>query len=331
MNRIYGLRGDTWNRSIHSYRFSNHFLYLKRIIDLVEPDLIHAHHAHSRPIWSWLACEGNIPIITTLHSFHALLGASSKKRKSKEELFRKSFAISSRLIAVSDFVREQAIELGAEPEDVVVIPNGIDIDRFYPDQIDRAREKLGLNKKLKYILFVGSLSGRKSVDMLIRAFAQVCHAGMKARLLIVGDGDEKRRLQDLITSLGLSSSVIFLGTKNQDELPALYNASNLFVSVPSSEAQGIVFLEAMSCAKPCIGSRVGGIPVMVKDGETGFLVDYGDIEALADRIERLLQSQDLADRMGHMARNSVVQSFSWKSLTKRTYKLYAEVVKHTVK
>jgi glycosyltransferase involved in cell wall biosynthesis len=70
---------------------------------------------------------------------------------------------------------------------------------------------------------------------------------------------------------------------------------------------------------------------MVKDGETGFLVDYGDIEALADRIERLLQSQDLADRMGHMARNSVVQSFSWKSLTKRTYKLYAEVVKHTVK
>ena len=171
------------------------------------------------------------------------------------------------------------------------------------------------------ILFVGRLVKRKGVDDLIRAFKELAPLFPNSNLEIVGDGPELEALQSLSIELRISDRVRFFGRLSGVALYERYASCYVFVMTSKEtksdvEGFGTVFLEAGLFAKPSIGSRSGGIPEAIVDGETGLLVPEGDVSALSNALKRLLSDRDLGLRLGESARKRVLSSFTWENTTR---------------
>lgn len=170
------------------------------------------------------------------------------------------------------------------------------------------------------ILTVARLSAserQKGIDTVIRALPRVIETIPNVRYLIVGDGDDVDRLQSLAQRVGVADHVLFVGPKIGDELAAEYQGSDVFVMPSRKEGFGLVFLEAMAFGKPVIGGHHGGTPEVVRDGVTGFLVEYGDVSVLTDRIVSLLSDQDLRHRMGQAGRRMVEDNYTFEHFRER--------------
>jgi glycosyltransferase involved in cell wall biosynthesis len=216
--------------------------------------------------------------------------------------------------------------LAAPPEKTRVIYGGADPDRFHPDPAD---VRSG-------VLFVGRLTPHKGVDRLITALPT------DAELTCVGTGGHDRQLPEsgygtLLRHLATGRRVGFLDAVPDDELPLLYRRAQVFV-LPSvdvtcygrriaiSELLGLSMLEAMASGTPVICSRLGGLPEVVRDGETGFLVTPGDVGELRDRLCTLLGDRRLALRMGRAARETVLERFTWSACAARCLAEYDELL-----
>lgn len=188
-----------------------------------------------------------------------------------------------RIIAVSDHTREQLRDLYRFDEDrLVTIPPGIDTERFRPVEerhpaVDPERES---------ILVLSRLDPRKGIDTAIRAFAELDRPG--AELLIAGTGRLEASLKELADELGVRADVRFLGFVPDEELPSLYSSVDLFVLPSEYEGFGIVFMEAMACGTPVVGTDVGGIPTAVDEGKTGCLVSKRAVIELSEGMVELL-------------------------------------------
>lgn len=175
---------------------------------------------------------------------------------------------------------------GADPSRLAVVPCGVDPEVFRPVDRKEARAALGLGDG-PTVVYVGRIVPRKGVDTLVEAFALLPRL-LGARLVIVGGepeaSPEAMRLSTLARKLGVAGRVLFAGSRPQGDLHHYYGAADAAVSVPHYEPFGMTPLEAMACATPVVGSRVGGIKTSVADGETGYLVPPKDPEALAGRL-----------------------------------------------
>jgi len=138
----------------------------------------------------------------------------------------------------------------------------------------------------------------KGVDTAIRAFATLKDRVPAARYLIVGSGDDMPRLKAIVAEFGAQDRILFLGRQPDEVLRLLYKHCAVFTLPSAKEGLGIVFLEAMAKARPCIGGNTGGTPEVVRDGENGFLVSFDDAEKQSQRLEELLTNRALGDRMG---------------------------------
>ncbi len=196
----------------------------------------------------------------------------------------------NRVLSVSEALKTEMVDkLGVSAERITVIPNGVEEDKFYPQNQDKVRETLGLNKREQIVVCVARLEAVKGVDVLIRAFAQV--RGKGQRLAIVGDGEEMPRLKALVEELGLSDYVLLLGSKPHDEIPLWINAADLMVLPSITEGWPNVLMEAFSCGKPVVASRVGGVPEIVNDSSLGIMTRPGDADDLARGINDGLKRQ----------------------------------------
>jgi glycosyltransferase involved in cell wall biosynthesis len=181
------------------------------------------------------------------------------------------------------------------------------------------------------ILFVGNLEPRKQVDVLLRATARLKENLPELQLLVVGSGesagvqDQTARLLRLTHELGLEPTVRFMGRLSETALLDAYAAADVFALPSSSEAQGIVALEAMACGLTVVASAVGGLLGTIEDGVTGFLVPIGDVEALAQKLREVLASPDLRRSVGIAARRAVEQQFTWAQAAESTLDVYREV------
>ncbi len=197
---------------------------------------------------------------------------------------------SDRVISVSGALKQEIVKrLGVPPEKVTVMPNGIETDRFEPLDRDEMRKKLGLEPAAKIAVCVARLEPVKGVDLLIRAFAEIPDEA--CRLVVVGDGGERKRLEGLVSELGVAGRVRLVGDKPHGEIPFWMNAADLLVLSSRTEGWPNVLMEAFSCGKPVVAFRVGGVPEIVNDSELGILVPPGDTERLARAIEEGLQRQ----------------------------------------
>jgi glycosyltransferase involved in cell wall biosynthesis len=207
-----------------------------------------------------------------------------------------------------------------------VIYGGADPERFTPHHDD---PRAG-------VLFVGRFTPHKGVDRLIRALpegAKLTLAGSEGHDTQKPESDYPQYLRELAAG----RSIRFATNVSDVELPLLYRRARVFVlpsvhetcygrHVEISELLGLTVLEAMASGTPVICSRVGGVPEIVADGRTGFLVEPGNVEQLQERISVLLADKVLAERMGRAARESVLERFTWDKCAERCLESYAELV-----
>ena len=207
---------------------------------------------------------------------------------------------------------------------VFVFPTFTDLDSFSepsPAAAAEAAKTIGA----PYVIFVGMLIYLKGVDCLIRAFKELetKHPGVK--LVIAGQGREEENLKTLARELGLSSRVVFAGFLPQATLAAYITASRALVLPSLTEGLGRVAIEAQFLGKPVIASRVGGIPEIIADGETGLLVEPGDSRGLAAALERLLNDASLAERMGSEGKARVAEKFNYQNYYSAYFNMVQEV------
>ncbi len=276
-------------------------------------DVVHTHHMRSAPsrIAALTAGVRRRPLVVTDHGLGGGGWGGVLPR-----LF-------DRFLTVS---RYSAQLLGAPPSATRVIYGGADPERYVP----------GPDGERHGVLFVGRLTPHKGVDCLVRAMPADAH------LTVVGSGGHdpdlpERDYPHMLVRLARGKDVTLRGAVSDEDLAALYRTAAVFVlpsvhdtcygrHVEISELLGLSVLEAMASATPVICSRIGGLVEIVRDGETGFLVEPGDVAALHDRIELLLRDPPLARRLGANARDAVLERFTWDACARRCLDAYRELV-----
>jgi glycosyltransferase involved in cell wall biosynthesis len=210
------------------------------------------------------------------------------------------------LVGVSRHVIGDFLTDGMSVARTHVIYNGIDASRLQSGDGPSLRQILGLPKHSLVISTVGSLIPRKGQDVLIRAFAMLDQSS-KANLLIVGDGPDQETLKRLSTDLGLRARVHFLGNRN--DMPAVYEATDIFALASRKDAFGLVLVEAGCFHLPSVATNVGGIPEVINDRETGLLVPPDDPPALAAALQKLISDASYRKELGRNAHARVSQMF----------------------
>lgn len=221
----------------------------------------------------------------------------------------------------ADFEKKQ----GVTPEEIKIVPWGADTKDFNPKKYsEELREELGIGTSA-FVLFVGRLVKRKGLKYLLKAF-QLALKEADIKLIILGEGPQKKEMKNLSKSLGINEKVEFVGEKLEPELQRFY-ASCDFVVAPSigEEAFGLVIPEAMASGKPIIaGSIEAYSEVFVED--TGFLVPPRDISLLKEKIVQLADDEQLRRKMGERGRKEAVERYSWEKTADRTLEVYNEVL-----
>jgi glycosyltransferase involved in cell wall biosynthesis len=203
--------------------------------------------------------------------------------------------------------------------DIAVVPNGIDIENYQNQAFAQERDT-----SEKRILFVGRLNPVKGVHYLLRAMKRVCEVLPDAKLIIVGDGEEREHLESLADSLGIRDRVDFVGKVPHERIPEYLCEADIFVLPSVSEGFGIVILEAMSCGLPIVATRVGGVPDIIEEGVNGCLVESGDFQEMAKKILFLLDNRLLTDQISKNNRIKV-QVYAWKNVVDRLERIYREI------
>jgi len=287
------------------------------------PDLIHAHFGVEGVYALPLAARLGVPLVTTFHGFDATLspaGLLANPAWARYALGRGRLARQGSLfIAASNFLREKLLALGFPPARVVVHYIGVDPSSIAPRPA--AQEE-------PVLLHVARLEEVKGTSFLIRAFARIAPQHPHARLVIIGDGKLRHSLERLARETGFAERISFLGAQSHEEVLGWMRRAAMLV-LPSVKTQsgreeglGMVMLEAAATGVPGIGSRVGGIPEGIAEGETGFLVPERDPEALSAAIGTLLATPALRQRMGEQARRRVERLFDIRRQTAALEDIY---------
>lgn len=208
--------------------------------------------------------------------------------------------------------------------EIIVIPNGIDLERFQNLSREEARNKLQIKADDKIIIFVGSLRPVKGVKYLIKAMKIVRQKEPNARLILIGNGEEKQDLVKLTGDLNLGNLITFVGQIPNEKVPEYMAASNVFVLPSLSEGFPLVSLEAMACGLPIVVSRVCGLPEIVEDGKNGFLVESGNPEQIAEKVLLLLEDDELRERMSRNNKEKV-KDYTWEGVIGRLERIYEAI------
>jgi D-inositol-3-phosphate glycosyltransferase len=297
-------------------------------------DLLHSHYWLSGSVALRLQKRWEIPHVTM---FHTLGEVKNRARVTEHEaplrirVERQLAVEADRIVCASQHERHLLARLyDADPDQIAVVPCGVDLDLFQPQDKETSRRALGLSDE-RIILFVGRIEPLKGIDILINAVAQLAEESDFYVLIVGGDKRSRRQvshLQELASDLGIGERVCFLGAVDHEKLPLYYNAADVCVVPSYYESFGLVALEAMACGTPVVASRVGGLTGTVKDGETGYLISWRCPEPFAERLELLLDNETLRRHFGEAARE-VVERYRWANVAEAVVGLYEELLGDT--
>ncbi|MFA4966611.1 MAG: glycosyltransferase family 4 protein [Candidatus Margulisiibacteriota bacterium] len=260
---------------------------------------------------AWIASY--IPFWQSFDHLFGRIGFYFKRRGLMDRLL-----ILSKIIAVSEAGRKELIDtFGLPPEKIAVIYNGIP-KKEYPDR-KTAREALGLNLNSPVIACIGRLVKNKGQDVFLKAAAMIKQKIPDARFLIAGDGYLKDPLKKLARKLGLRTEEIFLA---YEKAPFVFGAMDISIVPSLMENLPYVVMESMLAGKPVVASAVGGIPELVKNGETGTLIKPNDPNELAEAIMKLINNKQLVGAMGGRGKERVLNVFSLGRMINETEKVF---------
>ncbi len=213
-----------------------------------------------------------------------------------------------------------------DAEKVRIVPNGVDTEKFKPQEdVAAAKRQFSLGGE-PCVLFVGSLIPRKGLPFLVEAAKKIVKTHADARFLLVGDGPLQEPLQNSLAQANLSGNFVFLNHIDEEALPSVYNCADVFVLPSIQEGQGIVLLEAQASAKPVVAFDIGGVNETVRNGETGLLVQRGNAAELAEAILKLLDDKPTRIKMGSLGRKFIQEKFTWDICTQGMLRVYREAL-----
>jgi N-acetyl-alpha-D-glucosaminyl L-malate synthase BshA len=297
-----------------------------KIIEVAEAhrlDVLHMHYAIPHATAAYLAREmyraqRYLPFVTTLHGTDITLVGS---RKSFLPITRFSIAQSDAVTAISRFL---AAETGRTfgYDAVEIIPNFINAKEYQRRENNALRRQLAPRDE-KLILHVSNFRPVKRIGDCVHAFARIIER-VQARLVMCGDGPGRAEAEQLASSYGLAEAVLFAG--QVPNIADYLSVADLFLLPSQTESFGLSALEAMACEVPVIATRVGGLPEVVLDGESGYLVGVGDIPAIAERAVEILTDEAKQRVLGQRGRVQAVERFNTERVIPQYLAVYERVI-----
>lgn len=292
---------------------------LSRILRQYRPDIVHAHDPHAVAMAATALSFGAVapapPLVASRRVDFRLAGNSFSRWKYRQV---------AHFIAASGAIRDILVRDGIPPAQVSVVHDGIDVARVQRWPSADLRTAFWLPHGVPVAVNVGALVAHKGQKFLLDAWPLVMRDVPDAHLVILGEGELRRPLEHQVKELHLERAVRLPGFR--DDVLSLVRSADLFVMSSVTEGLGSAVLDAMALGLAVVGTRAGGIPEAVVDGETGLLVAPGDARALAAAIARLLKDPLLRERLGHAGRVRVERHFGVDRLVEGTMAVYDAVV-----
>lgn len=314
------------------FRFGNASMFRGLRAQLSRYDLIHLHYPFFGVAETLLIASKNLPpIVVTYHMDALAPGLKGAVFALHRTLIQPLLLPRAKAVIVSsyDYAKRSSIRrfFSKNPSRVRELPFGVDTERFRPGP--SSRERFLIPERAITYLFVGGLDRAhafKGTHLLLEAFSRL---PQEAHLLIVGDGDLRGEYEDRARSLGVISRVHFLGRLDEESLIQAYNTADIFVfpSTSRAEAFGLAALEAEACGKPVIASDLPGVRTVVRQGETGLLVQPGDSADLQRAMSRLFSEREFRLKLGEGARRHA-EHFSWDVHTDELMRIYEHCRHH---
>ncbi len=307
---------------------------LSMTADVGTAQLVHSHTWYANLAGHLAALLYGIPHVMTMHSLEALRPWKAEQLGGGYRLStwceRVSAGSAAAVVAVSDGMRADILAAYPEisAERIRVIRNGIDTAEYQPDPGTEVLQRYGIDLARPYVIFVGRITRQKGVPVLLRAAS---HLVPEAQLVLCAGQADTAELEaevtELVTGLRATrSGVVWIPEMlPKPEVIQLLSHAAVFACPSVYEPLGIVNLEAMACGTAVVGSRTGGIPEVVADGEAGLLVPPGEPAPLGAALNVLIQDPDRAEAMGQAGRKRVVAEFGWSAIAAQTAALYAEL------
>jgi len=312
--------------------FSAYLLpYLQKTLEAVntfKPDIIHVQHA-SFLVWvaDYIKSIYNIPFVVSLHGPDLNTAIIDKRIRN---LTKRSLVRASKIFPNSFDTKNRFYAIFGESfrrKTKTIFP-GVDISLYSkPTNISETEKKYHLVGK-RLVIYVGRLDKEKGIEYLIKAAKDI-----PAEIYILGGGDYQKKLEQIVSELKLKN-VHFLGYFGKDyvkELRKFYQRADVVV-VPSTvkEAFGLVILEAMAARTPVVASNIGGIPNIVKDGKTGFLVHPRSSKEIAEKVNKILINEKLRQAMRERCYKLIEEKFTWEKTTNNIRESYNQIIKHVI-
>ena len=302
-----------------------------KLVDVVKYeklDILHVHYAIPHASAAYLAKkillqEGHyVPVVTTLHGTDITLVGNDQ---SFAPVVAFSINKSDGVTAVSESLKQQTLHDFNINKDIRVIYNFIDFARFRRTEKDHFKKAIAPNGE-RILVHTSNFRKVKRVSDVLRIFKKV-NERIPSKLLLVGDGPDRRNVEELARNLGLANEIRFLG--KQDAVEEVLAISDLFLIPSGSESFGLAALEAMACEVPVISSNIGGLPEVNIHGETGFLSDVGNISEMADNAMYILENEE---RLNTFRANALKQArlFSIENILPQYESYYEEVMQTSI-
>ena len=290
-----------------------------------ELDLVHVHYAIPHATSAWVAYEmlegeRDLRIVTTLHGTDITLVGL---HPSFQAITQFSILRSHGLTAVSDFLKRETVRDFSVPESrIEVVPNFVDTRIYRPGLEPCHRATLAPDGE-KIVMHISNFRPVKRVEDVVEIFARVLRQ-VSSRLVLVGDGPDLPRARLKVEELGIRDRVVFLG--EYTPVQELLSCSDLFLLPSRSESFGLAALEAMACGSPVVASRVGGLPEVIVDGETGHLCEVGDIDEMAAASTRVLSDDKHRKELSDAGHALAVKHFSSECIVPQYEEYYRRIL-----
>ncbi|MCY2959937.1 MAG: glycosyltransferase [Planctomycetota bacterium] len=290
---------------------------LRRELSRLQPDLVHLHTGRATWLGGLAAWRAGVPAITTRRM---------DRRVSRGLRTRLIYGkLVQRAAAISPAVARCLTDGGVDAARITLVPSAIDPARIRPHLgREHVRAELGAGTEDVVLLSAAALVARKGLDVLIEALARLDQRGVRPRVWLAGEGEERADLQRRIEQHGLEARVRLLGRR--EDIGDLLAGADVFVLPARREGLGVAALEAMSARRPVVASRIGGLAEAVVDGRTGLLVPPDDAVALASALERVVLDPVLRDRLGSAGPGRVSEGFLPEQMVAAYERMYREVL-----
>lgn len=294
------------------------FINIFKNLRAIKPDIIHVQNIqNSIPVYFMKKIQG-IPYCITLHNDLELMGIALpkfiKRHWSKLPYVKSANTITSLTKEMAETVLDKL------QKDAPIIPNGVDINRFYPPHtLYRGRDK-------RTILTLSRIDNKKGLEYAIKSMPKILKKYPDTILQIIGDGDFKENLEELVNSLSLRKSVEFIGFIPNETVPKYLQKADIFILPSLTEGFSLTALEAAACGLPIISTPVGILPDIIEKWNNGIIVPFRSPDAIADAVITLLSNPELKETYAKNSATAAKETMSWKSVAEQYISLYQSII-----